>query len=105
MEKKPQYAIKPKCVETFDEALLRAEALMISKTSASYEEIHAVKSSLYAAVERVGLKAEKTFYAQRMLRELLVILSESSNEECKKGVGLKMLKELQGRYRDDIFLS
>lgn len=98
--------IKSKCIETFDKALLRVEALMVREVIEDYNEIHSAKSILYAAIERVGLKAERTFYVQRMLRELMAILNESASaRKPEKEVVLKMLSDLKGRYREDIFLS
>lgn len=97
---------KSKCIETFDKALKRIEELMVREAIGNYDEIHSAKSILYAAIERVGLKAERTFYVQRILRELMAILNESASaQKPQKEMVLKMLSELKGRYREDIFLS
>lgn len=95
-----------RCIETFDKALTRIETLMASEVGQDYDELHAAKSTLYAAIERVGLKAERTFYVQRMLRELMEILNESAiAKKYEKEAVLKMLNELKGQYREAIFLS
>ena len=40
-----------------------------------YDQIHSAKSILYAAIEQMGMRGERIFTAQRMLRELLSIVT------------------------------
>lgn len=95
-----------KCVDTFDKALARVETVLTAQTTAGTDEVHSAKSALYAAIERTGHKAEKIFYAQRMLRELMAVLNGSACiSKCEKEAALQIIQELKKRYRRDIFLS
>lgn len=106
MKRKQMAASKSKCIETFDKALSGIEALMVSGAVQDYGKVHDAKSALYAAIERIGIRAEKTGDAQRMLRELMMILNEAAvSKKCEREVVRKMLGELKGKYRKDIFLS
>ncbi len=106
MKRKKTAMTKSRCVETFDNALNRIETLMASEMIRDYDQVHDAKSTLYAAIERIGIRAGKTADAQRMLRELMMILNEAAvSKRCEREVVRKMLGELKGKYRKDIFLS
>lgn len=64
-----------------------------------YDHIHSAKSILYAAIEQMGLRGERIFTIQRMLRELLSIVnSQYQSPGHDKQVGLQILEELKSRF-------
>jgi hypothetical protein len=63
------------------------------------DEIHLAKSRLYAAIEHAGLKAQQLTSIQRMLRELLAIVSTcGDNQPLERKVALQILNDLSERY-------
>lgn len=57
-------------------AVARTRALLVSENGSSdYDEIHAVKSVLYAAIERAGMSAERMMLTQQKLRELFFLVT------------------------------
>ncbi len=75
------------CLLTQDEALQ------------DYDQIHAAKSILYAAIEQMGTRVERMGTVQRMLRELFAIVtSQYQTPGHDKQVGLQILAELKDRY-------
>ncbi len=63
-----------------------------------YDQIHSAKSILYAAIEQMGLRGERIFTAQRMLRELLsIVTTQYQSPGYDKQVGLQILAELKNR--------
>ena len=63
-----------------------------------YDQIHSAKSILYAAIEQMGMRGERIFTTQRMLRELLsIVTTQYQSSGSDKQVGLQILKELKDR--------
>lgn len=63
-----------------------------------YEAIHSAKSILYAAIEQMGIQGERIFATQRMLRELLsIVTSQYQSPGQDRKVGLQILEELKNR--------
>jgi hypothetical protein len=63
-----------------------------------YGQIHSAKSILYAAIEQMGMRGERIFAVQRMLRELLsIVTSQYASPGHDKQVGLQILNELKSR--------
>lgn len=80
-------------------AIERVQALLLKEESLQdYDQIHSAKSVLYAAIEQVGMRGERIFMIQRMLRELMVILtSQYQSPGFDKEVGLQIVQELVER--------
>ena len=75
------------------------ELLSRNGDSISYDEIHAVKSLLYAVLEQVGVKAERLSSLQRLLRELFaVFMSVSDLKRFEKKAGIQILEEIKQKY-------
>lgn len=67
-------------------------------TLQDYDQIHSAKSILYAAIEQMGMRGERIFTIQRMLRELLfIVTSQYQSPGHDKQVGLQILAELKNR--------
>ena len=63
-----------------------------------YDQIHSAKSILYAAIEQMGMRGERIFTTQRMLRELLsIVTTQYQSPGHDKQVGLQILAELKNR--------
>lgn len=63
--------------------------------------IHTLKSILYVAVERVGMRAEQLFYAQRLLRELMhVVTTRPCLNDHERHAALQILCDLKDRYQN-----
>jgi hypothetical protein len=63
-----------------------------------YDQIHSAKSILYAAIEQMGMRGERIFTTQRMLRELLsIVTTQYHSPGHDKQVGLQILAELKNR--------
>lgn len=57
-------------------AVSKAESLFCRDSeTAGYDEIHAVKSILYVAIERAGIEVEQSTVIQQKLRELLSLVA------------------------------
>ena len=81
-----------KAIERMQNLLAQEEALR------DYDQIHSAKSILYAAIEQMGMRGERIFTVQRMLRELLSILTTQYHSPGHdKQVGLQILEELRTR--------
>lgn len=64
-----------------------------------YDQIHSAKSILYAAIEQMGMRGERIFTTQRMLRELLsIVTTQYQSPGHDKQVGLQILAELKDRF-------
>ena len=73
--------------------LLAQEAAM-----QDYGQIHSAKSILYAAIEQMGMRVERICTIQRMLRELLsIVTTQHQSPGHDKQVGLQILAELKVR--------
>jgi len=81
-----------KAIERMQNLLAQEEALL------DYDQIHSAKSILYAAIEQLGMRGERIFTVQRMLRELLSIVgSQYASPGHDKQVGLQILAEIKAR--------
>lgn len=81
-----------KAIERLQYLLTQDEALQ------DYDQIHSAKSILYAAIEQMGMRGERIFTVQRMLRELLsIVASQYQSPGHDRQVGLQLLAELQDR--------
>jgi hypothetical protein len=81
-----------KAIERTHALLAQGEALQ------DYDQIHSAKSILYAAIEQMGTRGERIFTVQRMLRELLSIVTvQYQSPGYDKQVGLQILAELKAR--------
>lgn len=86
-------------LHAFIQALERTRELL-SREKADSDEIHSVKSVLYAAIERMGMKAEQIIYSQRLLRELFSIVTLKGDlRDYEKQVGFQILEELSKRFQ------
>ncbi len=89
-------------LQTFIRTLERTRDLL-NHERADTNEIHSVKSILYAAIERMGMRAEQIIYSQRLLRELFSIVTLKDDlREYEKQVGFQILEELNKRLRTKI---
>lgn len=63
-----------------------------------YDQIHSTKSILYAAIEQMGMRGERIFAVQRMLRELLsIVTSQCASPGYDRRVGFQILEDLKDR--------
>ena len=88
-------------LETIVKALDAARTLFEEGISElSDERVHAVKSILYAAIERLGVTLERLGYSQRLLRELLHILTLHADlKASERQAGLHILEELSRKLK------
>jgi len=69
-------------VRCLDKAIDRTHRLLVSEGPVPETgELHAVKSILYAAIERAWLESERLLGVQRMLRELLMLTAVRNNPQ------------------------
>lgn len=69
------------------------------EASQDYDQIHSAKSILYAAIEQMGMRIERLGTTQRLLRELLSIVTTQYHSPGQdKQVGLQILQELKNHY-------
>lgn len=81
-----------KAIDRTHQLLAQEEALR------DYDQIHSAKSILYAAIEQMGMRGERIFTVQRMLRELLsIVTTQYHSPGHDKQVGLQILAELKAR--------
>ena len=82
------------------EAIDRTHGLFDQKSSVRDDtRIHAVKSILYAAIERAGMEAEQSNSVQKKLRELLFLVTSRADPlRREKQEALEILQELQKRF-------
>lgn len=80
-------------------AIDRTHRLLAREEAAQdYDQIHSAKSILYAAIEQMGMQGERIFTTQRMLRELLsIVTTQYQSSGSDKQVGLQILEELKDR--------
>ena len=65
----------------------------------NYEKVHAVKSILYAAIERAGMETNRLISAQELLRELLTLVALQADPiRHERQEALKILKELGSQH-------
>ena len=81
-------------------ALTKSEGLLgRMPNDLNCEDIHAVKSTLYAAIEQVGTRVERLTSLQRMLRELFVIVTANLElKDYEREVGHQLISEIKERY-------
>ena len=86
--------------DTLHLVLIKTREFLSQKQSrVGEDELHKIKSLLYAAVEQLGTKAEHLFSLQRMLRELFSIVNSACDlREYEKKVGFQILDELEQRH-------
>ena len=80
-------------------AIDRTQQLLAQEAAVQdYDQIHSAKSILYAAIEQMGMRGERIFTAQRLLRELLsIVASQYQSPGHDKQVGLQILEVLKAR--------
>ncbi len=89
-------------IDTLQKALERTKLLM-EQENADYEEIHSVKSVLYAAIERLGVKADRLSSTQRILRELFAIVTTKADiKQYERQVAQQLLRDLFERYQKEV---
>jgi len=65
-----------------------------------YEKIHSTKTILYATIEQMGMRGERIFTVQRMLRELLsIVTSQYNSPGHDRQVGLQILSDLKNHSK------
>ena len=89
------------CARSLSRALAKVgDLLACNNTSTDEDQIHSAKSSLYAAIERLGFTIERLGYSQRLLRELLHILTLHADlKESERQAGLHVLEELSSKLK------
>lgn len=91
--------------ETVQRALERTHQLLEEELCDS-DEIHRTKSLLYAAIERTGMRAERLLGLQRLLRELLILVTGSGDfRDYERRLARALLGDLVERYREEIGLE
>jgi len=77
---------------------MRTRGLLASENTLTEEELHQVKSLLYALLERLGMKAEEVSWARSKLLRLFAIVTSSYDlREDERSCGLRILDELEGK--------
>lgn len=91
---------KEKLLDDLTRALHEAKLYLEKKNQAvDYHELHQLKSKLYVAIERVGLRAERIVYAQRLLRELFAIVNTLADlRDHERQTGLQIIDEISERW-------
>jgi hypothetical protein len=65
-----------------------------------YDQIHSAKSVLYAAIEQLGMRGERIYSTQRLVRELLsIVTTQYQSPGHDKQVGLQILEDLKDRTK------
>ena len=87
-------------IGALEKALSKSESLLEKKENLlNYDNIHSVKSVLYAAIEQVGIRIEKLGTLQRMLRELFVIVTANMDlSDYEREVADQMISEIRIKY-------
>lgn len=68
------------------------------------DEIHRTKSLLYVAIERTGMRAERLLGLQRLLRELLILVTGTGDlRDYERRLALSLLGDLHDRYRPELW--
>lgn len=64
------------------------------------DELHALKSTFYVAVERLHMKADRLFSLQRQLREVLTLINMRSDlSEHERITALQLTDEIEQRLK------
>ena len=86
-------------VSALKKAIERSRALLEQVDNVDYDQVHALKSILYAAIEQAGTRVERLSNMQRMLRELFAIVNVRADMRLyEKEVGLQIVEELTTRF-------
>ena len=80
-------------------AIDRTQQLLAKEAeSRDYDQIHSAKSILYAAIEQMGVRGERIFTTQRMLRDRLsIVTTQYQSPGRDTQVGLQILEDLKAR--------
>ena len=62
-------------LDIFQKVIEKTHDLLIRESDVNEDEIHSVKSILYAAIEKVKIKADHLAHIQKMLREIFIIVN------------------------------
>jgi hypothetical protein len=66
----------------------------------NYDQVHAVKSLLYATIEQAGMETDRMISAQELLRELLTLVAlQADPVPRERQEALRILEELRSRSR------
>lgn len=81
-------------------AMDRTHRLLCENDGAhDYENIHATKSILYAAIEQAGIESDRLILTQELLRELLTLVALQADPfRHERQEALKVLEELRSQY-------
>jgi len=87
-------------IDTVYKALEKTERLLSQNPERVHsDEIHSVKSVLYAAIEQVRMRVERLSTLQRMLRELFVIASADIElKSYEREAGKQIIDEIMRSY-------
>lgn len=89
--------------ETLQRALEKTQSLLEDSLPDSIE-IHRTKSLLYVAIERTGMQAERLLGLQRLLRELLILVTGSGDlRDYERRLALSLLGDLTERCRPELW--
>lgn len=89
--------------DTLQRALEKTRELLEEELSDSLE-IHRAKSLLYVAIERTGMRAERLLGLQRLLRELLILVTGTGDlRDYERRLALSLLEDLTERYRPEFW--
>lgn len=76
---------------------------LLKKEAVTSDEVHAVKSLLYIAIERLGMKVDRLTSTQRLLRELFAILNKMVDiRDYEKNVADQLIIDLVERYENEL---
>ncbi len=80
-------------------AIDRTQQLLAQEAALrDYDQIHEAKTILYAAIEQMGTRGDRIFTVQRMLRELLsIVTTQYQSPGHDRQVALQILAELKTR--------
>jgi len=88
--------------ESLQRALEKTRELLAEELLDS-DEIHQTKSLLYVAIERTGMKAERLLGLQRLLRELLILVTGSGDFRAyERRLAQAILGDLLERYTPEL---
>ena len=82
---------------------LEKTRLLLEEELCDSDEIHRAKSLLYVAIERTGMQAERLLGLQRLLRELLILVTGSGDfRDYERRLAQTLLRDLLERYRPEL---
>lgn len=91
----------PKNIQTVNQALKKIKELLERcPDMVTDDELHAVKSTLYVAIERMGMEMERLGYSQRLMREIFSIVNMKADmKEYERRMGLQILENIEKRIQ------